>query len=102
MNRNPLVRRALGRVLRAWREELGLSQEALAHRAHVDRTWVGTIERGESNLSIEGTHQFLGALGRTWTELGRALDAEPGLTPSAGKVAKQQRPVSRTPTTRGR
>lgn len=79
MNRNPEARRALGRIFRAWREEIGLSQEQLAIRAGVDRTWVGAIERGESNLSFEGIVQFLSALGRTWTELGRALDGEPAL-----------------------
>ncbi len=79
MNRNPAARQALGAILREWRLERGFSQEKLAHRADVDRTYVGAVERGETNLSFEGTWQFLHALGRSWTELGQRLDREPAL-----------------------
>ncbi len=92
MNRNPRARQALGRVLRTWREELGLSQEQFARRAGVDRTWIGTIERGESNLSFEGIQQFLQALSRSWTELGQALDAEPALSTSPAKRQARRLP----------
>jgi hypothetical protein len=43
------------------------------------RTYVGAVERGETNLSFEGVWQFLHALGRSWSELGHALDREPAL-----------------------
>ena len=79
MNRNPNARKALGRVLRSWREEKGVSQEKFAHLADFDRTYVGAVERGTKNLSFEGLWQFLRALDRTWTDLGRALDREPVL-----------------------
>jgi len=36
-----------GRQLRALREGLGLSQDVLAKRAHISRTMVGEVERGE-------------------------------------------------------
>jgi len=58
---------------------LAISQEELAERADVDRTYVGTVERGETNVSFEGILKFLHALGRSWTELGSQLDRELGL-----------------------
>jgi transcriptional regulator with XRE-family HTH domain len=44
--------RALGAAIRATRTERGLSQEAFAIRAGIDRSYYGAIERGEFNLSI--------------------------------------------------
>ena len=42
----------MGRVIRAKRSELNFSQESLAHAVGVHRTYVGSIERGEQNVSI--------------------------------------------------
>jgi transcriptional regulator with XRE-family HTH domain len=41
-----------GRRARERRLELGLTQEDLAFRAQMDRTYVGGIERGERNLGL--------------------------------------------------
>ena len=79
MNRNPEGRRALGAVLREFRETRGFSQEALGLEADVDRTYVGAVERGEQNVSFENLWQLLHALGVGWAELGRALDTRPEL-----------------------
>lgn len=46
------VQRDLGASLRDARERAGLSQEALAFAAEVDRTYVSQIERGVGNPSI--------------------------------------------------
>jgi transcriptional regulator with XRE-family HTH domain len=43
---------AIGKVVRELRTEAGLSQEALAREAGVDRSYMGGIERGEHNLTI--------------------------------------------------
>jgi transcriptional regulator with XRE-family HTH domain len=43
---------ALGRAVRMLREQIGLSQEAVAVRACLRRSYVGAIERGEINPSF--------------------------------------------------
>ena len=47
---NHLVR--FGAAVRARRAELGLSQEALADYAEIDRSHMGKIERGERNVTF--------------------------------------------------
>lgn len=42
----------LGQAIRACRTEKGLSQEALANLAGVDRSHMGRIERGERNVTL--------------------------------------------------
>ncbi len=42
----------LGKTIRSKRSELGYSQEAFAHECGVHRTYMGSIERGERNLSL--------------------------------------------------
>ena len=48
-----LLLKALGQRIRALRTEQGYSQEAFADKCGVHRTFMGTIERGESNLSFQ-------------------------------------------------
>jgi transcriptional regulator with XRE-family HTH domain len=43
---------ALGAEIRRARASIGLSQEALAVDAGLDRSYVGGIERGEHNITI--------------------------------------------------
>ena len=43
---------SLGAAIRAARKEKGLSQEALAELASIDRSYMGGIKRGEHNLAI--------------------------------------------------
>jgi transcriptional regulator with XRE-family HTH domain len=42
----------LGAAIRARRQSLGMSQEALADHSGIDRSHMGKIERGERNVSI--------------------------------------------------
>src|ERR1019366_1493365 len=47
------LQRRVGKNLRAYRKAQGLSQEGLAEKLKIDRTYVGGIERGERNLTLK-------------------------------------------------
>lgn len=53
---------SLGAAIRAARKEKGLSQEALAELADIDRSYMGGIERGEHNLAIMNLIKIADAL----------------------------------------
>lgn len=56
-------RRAFGNRVKVLRTDRGLSQEALAHLAGLDRTYVGGVERGERNISLDNIFRLAESLG---------------------------------------
>lgn len=60
---------AFGTRVRELRRGLGLSQEDLADRANLHRTYVGSIERGERNVALLNIHRLARALGVTARDL---------------------------------
>jgi len=46
------LQQAFGRAVLRRREALGISQEELADRAGLHRTYIGDVERGERNISL--------------------------------------------------
>lgn len=63
-NLNPSATRKLfARNVKKARERLEMSQEALAAAAGLHRTYVGSVERGERNISIDNIERFAKALG---------------------------------------
>lgn len=53
---------AFGEKVRQIRKEKGLSQEALADLAGIDRSYMGHIERGDQNITLTKIHQIADAL----------------------------------------
>ena len=60
---------AFGRAVREARVTNGISQEELAARSGMHRTYVGGVERGERNLSYTNLLRLAEALGLTLSEL---------------------------------
>ncbi|MFJ3483161.1 helix-turn-helix domain-containing protein [Pseudomonas sp. NPDC090202] len=56
----------LGKKIRLARKLRGISQENLALMCRVDRSYMGRIERGEANLTLEKLYQ-----------VAQSLDCEP-------------------------
>jgi transcriptional regulator with XRE-family HTH domain len=60
---NPKKR--FGEAVRKRRNELQLSQEKLAEKARLHRTYIADIERGERNISLESIVKVIQALDLT-------------------------------------
>ena len=59
----------LGEAVRTARKAKGLSQDALADAAGIDRSHMGKIERGERNVTLLNMLKIAAALNVTATEL---------------------------------
>lgn len=55
-------RAAFGERIRTFRSRQGLSQEEFAHKVGLDRTYIGGVERGERNVSLDNIHRIAAAL----------------------------------------
>ena len=63
------IRETLAINLRRLRHAAGLSQEELAHRADIDRTYISSIERQQYAASIEVVDRLAKGLGIEASEL---------------------------------
>ena len=52
----------VGQRIKELRNEIGISQEALANKADIDRTYVTDVENGRRNISIENLEKLVDAL----------------------------------------
>lgn len=59
-NSNILIK--FGKNVRDLRKAKGLSQEELAYKAGLHRTYIGMIERAEKNISLENIKKLANAL----------------------------------------
>lgn len=66
--KDPLLR-SLGAGVRSCREQRAWTQEKLAERAELDRSYIAGIEAGLRNPSVKAVAKIAGALGLTLAEL---------------------------------
>lgn len=62
-------KRSFGIAVRMRRKHLDISQEQLADIAGLHRTYVGSVERGERNISLSNIHALARALNTTPSRL---------------------------------
>lgn len=62
MPKSPKHRRLLGEAIRLHRRRAGLSQEKLAEKADLHPNFLGDIERGEENISVDALVRLASAL----------------------------------------
>jgi transcriptional regulator with XRE-family HTH domain len=70
------LREVLSQNIRAFRAREGLSQDEFAARCGLHRTYIGSVERKERNITLETLSQISASMGIPVSEL---------LTPSTGK-----------------
>ncbi len=63
------VRKKFGQRVRTLRKEHGYSQEEFAYECGVHRTYMGDVERGERNVSIDNIARIAKSLGLKIHEL---------------------------------
>lgn len=63
------VNQRFGLALRRLRQDRGLSQEALADLAGLNRSYLGEVERGEVTPSLETMDKIAQGLGKGLAEL---------------------------------
>ncbi|MFV0678174.1 helix-turn-helix domain-containing protein [Variovorax sp. tm] len=67
--------KAFGAVVRGFRKQIGLSQEALAHMADIERTHFSSIERGTNQPSLWLILKIARALGVSSADLMAATES---------------------------
>lgn len=63
------IKITVGKRIRHLRNEIGISQEELADRAGIDRTYITSVECGKRNISIVNVEKIANALGVTLAKL---------------------------------
>lgn len=74
------LRKILSANIKAYREREGVSQEAFAASCGLHRTYIGSVERGERNVTLETLQQLSDAMRVSAADL---------LTDSSGKGVKR-------------
>ena len=68
------IRERFGYAVKVRREELGLTQEDLAEKAGIHRTYLSDIERGARNVSLLNIERVAAALTLPISELFRLVE----------------------------
>ncbi len=71
------IKRIIGQRIRNYRTQLNLTQEDLAEFANCHHTYIGQIERGEKNATIESIEKIVKPLNITLSKLFEKIDECP-------------------------
>jgi transcriptional regulator with XRE-family HTH domain len=79
------LKAVLGKRVRELRSKNGFSQESFADHCGLHRTYMGGIERGEHNLTIETVMTISTGLGMTMSELLAGIEKQIEAPSSGGR-----------------
>ena len=69
-----MIKELVGKRIRELRKQQLISQEDLAEKADLDRTYITSVECGKRNISIENLYRIANALDVTMEELFRGVE----------------------------
>ena len=69
-----------GKAIRTIRHQAGISQEELAERCGLHRTYVSDVELGKRNVSLENIERFSRSLNVSLTDLFAEVDKNEGIS----------------------
>ena len=70
------LRSKLGRAVRRLRRDAGYSQESFADECGFHRTYIGSVERGETNISLDNLERIARTLNLTVGQLFQEVEKE--------------------------
>lgn len=76
------IAKSIGQRIRNYRTKLGLSQEKLAELSGCHPTYIGQLERGEKNATLESIEKIAAALNVSLSKLFEKLGGEDNDTDS--------------------
>ena len=90
------IAKIIGDRIRAYRNQKGWSQEYLAEKADVHRTYIGQLERGKKNATIESISKIAGALGVSLSRLFEniSIEQQENNLPAQCYALLQEQPVN--------
>jgi len=70
------IRTKIGLRIRELRKAKGLSQEQLALKAEIDRTYMASVENGKRNVAIVNVEKIIAALGESFESFFKGFDKD--------------------------
>jgi transcriptional regulator with XRE-family HTH domain len=68
------IKLKIGQRVRELRKQINLSQEALAYKAEVDRTYMTDVENGRRNISIVNLEKIVLALDMSFADFFNSVE----------------------------
>ena len=69
-----MIEEKIGNRIRKLRTSINISQEELADRCSLHRTYIGSVERGERNITVKNLDKIAKALNVTLSKFFKAME----------------------------